>query len=86
MLTTSRIAKAIQVSSLNAFAVVQAMMATTSKIAIEKIATRTNFLLTASEVNISLRQAKKPKGNISEISEIQMFSTKGCYSKKRVYK
>ena len=48
------------------------MMAITRKIAIG-----TNFVLKTSEVNLSLKQAKK--GNISKRSEIKMFSTKAKF-------
>ena len=58
-LTTSSIAKAVKVWSSKAFAAVQAMMAITEKIAIEKIAIGKNLFLTTSEANQSLKQAKK---------------------------
>ena len=59
MLTTSNIAKAVQVCSSKAFAAVQAMMAITRKIATETIAIGTNLVVKTSDVTLSLKQAKK---------------------------
>ena len=54
------------------------MMAITRKIATERIAIGTNFVLKTSEVTLSLKQAKK--GNISKRSEIKIFPLKLNFS------
>ena len=54
------------------------MMAITRKIATERIAIGTKFVLKTSEMNRSLKQAKK--GNISKISEIKIFPLKLNFS------
>ena len=64
MLTTSSIAKAVQVCSSKALAAVHAIMAITVKIATDRIAIDKSFDLTTSGVKHTLQNTKK--GYISE--------------------
>ena len=64
MLTTSNIAKAVQVCSSKALAAVQAIVAITTKVATERIVIGNNFDFIALEVKLSLQHTKR--GYISE--------------------
>ena len=68
MLTTSNIAKAVQVCSSKALTAVQATVAITTKVATERIAIGKNFDLSTLEVKLSLQHIRR--GYMSERSRL----------------